>query len=657
MMFDAYGLIEKLPKIGQGHIIENLFENEFEILFPEIFFIIAITTLLLYGVIYSPMREYKYPILTRTIGWLGIQTLFFVILLIGNQNMYYETMVIINNALIIDTFTNIIKVIVLLSALFSLVISFDYLKGQKINSFEYIVLVLIATLSMLFLISSYDLISLYLAIELQSLSFYVLAAFQRNNEFSTEAGLKYFILGALSSGFLLFGASLVYGFTGITNFEELSKIVTYYTIDNLLEAQPLYTYKWDLIDFDFGIFLSWKSIYIGLLFIIVAFLFKIAAVPFHMWTPDVYEGAPTSVTAFFAITPKIAILAILLRLCLFSFYDLIETWQIIFVFSSILSMYIGTFGAINQTKIKRLFAYSSIAHVGYILIALATATIEAIESLLLYIVIYIIMILNIFSALLVMAKYDLSPNFSNIASNFETMHIPSSEHTRKNEETSSQNPSYLFHNHGNSLKLNLQNMSYIFKNSDILGFSSKTFSFLEASNPLFNRNHSLSHRNSPSLLSHNHSSIPYYKVNSLIRFKEKDRYVKYLTDFSSLSKTNPILAATLAIVFFSNAGVPPLSGFYGKLNVFLAAVESSMYFLALPAIICSVIGAFYSIRLIKILYYHNITTSWLKWTFYKPISKENSFVLAFTSFFTLFFFFYPSFLWTLTHNAALSLCF
>lgn len=223
----------------------------------------------------------------------------------------------------IDDFAQGAKTIILLSALSSILISLDYIKSQRLNSFEYIILILFSTLSMLLIVSSYDLISMYLAIELQSLSFYVIAAFQRSpqcgqNEFSTEAGLKYFILGALSSGLLLFGESIVYGFTGITNFEELTKLFTFDTV--AAHAGPLPFPEMDMLRQGTAM-----PLIIGLLFILAAFLFKISAVPFHMWAPDVYEGAPTSVTAFFAITPKIAVLSLLLRLCLYTFYDFIDS--------------------------------------------------------------------------------------------------------------------------------------------------------------------------------------------------------------------------------------------------------------------------------------------------------------------------------------------
>ena len=514
--------------------------------------------------------------MTTTVGWLSVQTLSITIWLIINTSM--PSILVFDGALILDDFTAFIKTIILLSALSSILISFDYIKNQRLNSFEFNILILFSTLSMLFVTSSYDLISMYLAIELQSLSFYVIAAFQRNlsekNEFATEAGLKYFVLGALSSGFLLFGESLVYGFTGITNFEELAKFLFMFP-DSLMAK---------------GITL------IGLLFILIAFLFKLGAVPFHMWTPDVYEGAPTTAMAFFAITPKIAIIALLLRLCLYTFYDLIETWQIIIIICSLLSMFIGTFGALNQKKIKRLLAYSSIAHVGYLLIGLATGTIESIESLLLYITIYIPMIIATFGLFLML----------------QSACAPSTLKT-------------------------ITPLQYKFKKSPV--------SSLLASNPIWNI----------------HSKDLSYRGSKLLSFTsfpgdKKENGTTHITDLSSLSKTNPLLATSVAMLFFSNAGVPPLAGFYGKFNVILDAIASSMYLVALAAVICSVLGTFYSIRLVKIIYFHRMNLRQNKRVWYKIMSKESSIIVAISFFFTIFFFLYPSFLFTITHSAALSLC-
>jgi proton-translocating NADH-quinone oxidoreductase chain N len=223
---------------------------------------------------------------------------------------------------------------------------------------------------------------MYLAVELQSLCFYVLAASKRNSEFSTEAGLKYFLLGAFSSGLLLFGCSLIYGFTGVTNFSELAKIFTGGT------GEILYTTS------------SLPACELGMVFLLVGFLFKITAVPFHMWSPDVYEGAPTWITAFFMITPKAALFAVFVRIFFESFYDFLSPWQKLIMISSLGSMILGTLAALSQTRIKRLLAFSSIGHVGYLLAGFACGTVEGIQALLIYLVVYIFMNVNLFAFLL-----------------------------------------------------------------------------------------------------------------------------------------------------------------------------------------------------------------------------------------------------------------
>ena len=291
------------------------------------------------------------------------------------------------------------KILVLIAAFLSISISLQYIKEESMNSFEYMVLILISTLSMLFLISAGDFISMYLAIELQSLCFYVMAALKRDSEFSTEAGVKYFLLGAFSSGILLFGCSLIYGFTGVTNFSELATIFTSGG-ENLL---PLFS--------------SLRACELGILFILVAFLFKLTAVPFHMWAPDVYEGAPTAVTAFFSIVPKTAILAVFIRLFFSSFYDLLFSWQAVLIFSSLASMLAGALAALSQNKIKRLLAFSSIAHVGYLLVGFCCGTVEGLQALLIYLVVYIVMTTSLFAVILSTLRREVLPtsNQSNVS--------------------------------------------------------------------------------------------------------------------------------------------------------------------------------------------------------------------------------------------------
>jgi proton-translocating NADH-quinone oxidoreductase chain N len=358
-----------------------MFEHDFLALFPEIFLINATIILLIYGVVFSTSKKYDYPPLVRNVGWLGLLSVLITILLVAVGSPLAVANLVYNN-LIIDNFTYFCQIFLLLSTASTIVMCLDYSKQESSNAFESIVLILFSTCSMLFMISAYDLIAMYLAIELQSLCFYVIAASKRDSEFSAEAGLKYFILGAFSSGILLFGCSMIYGFTGVTNFEELAKIFTGYEI-TLFGARS-------------------GGIFLGILFIAVGFLFKITAVPFHMWAPDVYEGSPTIVTAFFSIAPKISILANMLRVFIYSFYD--PTWQQLFFFCSIASMILGALAAMAQNKIKRLLAYSSIGHVGYLLIGFSCGTIEGIQSLLIGTFIYVLMTVNAFAMVLALRQ-------------------------------------------------------------------------------------------------------------------------------------------------------------------------------------------------------------------------------------------------------------
>ena len=287
-----------------------------------------------------------------------------------------------------DDVTTFFKAVVLLGALSSLLISLDHLERESINGFEFPLLLLLSTSSMLFLISAADFISMYLAIELQSLCFYVLAAFKRDSEFSTEAGLKYFLLGVFSSGLLLFGCSLVYGFTGTVEFSELSKIFA--SLANPLDTLNDVTTSTS----------SWRGCELGMIFLIIGFLFKLTAAPFHMWAPDVYEGAPTAVTAFFSIVPKPALIVVLLRLLYQSFYDFLTEWQTFLIFCSVASMVVGSFAGLAQHRIKRLLAFSSIGHVGYMLIAFCCGTAEGVQGVVIYLIIYIVVTINVFGVVM-----------------------------------------------------------------------------------------------------------------------------------------------------------------------------------------------------------------------------------------------------------------
>jgi NADH-quinone oxidoreductase subunit N len=277
---------------------------------------------------------------------------------------------------VVDDFARFLKILALIGSGAAIAMSFDYAKRERQQRFEYSVLIVLSTLGMLMLISAADLIALYLGLELMSLPLYVVAASHRDSVRSTEAGLKYFVLGALSSGMLLYGASLIYGFTGTVNFTAIAHAAA-----------------------GGGI-----GLIFGLVFLFAGFCFKVSAVPFHMWTPDVYEGAPTPVTAFFAAAPKVAGIAMFVRGAVMAFPGITNEWQQILVFVSIASMLLGAFAAIGQRNFKRLMAYSSIGHMGYALIGLAAGTVEGVQGVLVYVAIYISMTLGVFAVILAMRR-------------------------------------------------------------------------------------------------------------------------------------------------------------------------------------------------------------------------------------------------------------
>ena len=285
---------------------------------------------------------------------------------------------IFNESYKVDYLSNFIKILIVISTLFVLLTSSQYLKSIKIFNIEYPILILSSILGMMVMVSSNDLIVFYIGLELQSLALYVLASFNRDNILSSESGLKYFVLSALSSGLLLYGCSLVYGFSSSTNFSQIS-------------------FNYDQ---------STQGIIFGMVFILVGLAFKISAVPFHMWAPDVYQGSPTSVTLFFAILPKIAALTVFIRFLYTPFINLIDQWQTIIIFLSIASMLFGAVAAIGQKNLKRLIAYSSISHMGYALAGLTTGTNEGIQSSVSYISIYLVMNLAFFSCIFMLKRED-----------------------------------------------------------------------------------------------------------------------------------------------------------------------------------------------------------------------------------------------------------
>jgi NADH-quinone oxidoreductase subunit N len=410
---------------------------------------------------------------------------------------------------VVDGFAKFMKVLTLIGAGAGIILSTDYLKREGINRFEFPILVVLSTIGMLMVISSNDLIALYLGLELLSLSSYVIAAFHRDDVRSTEAGLKYFVLGALSSGMLLYGASLVYGFTGTVSFPAIAA---------LLQGQAS------------------NGVIFGLVFLAAGIAFKISAVPFHMWTPDVYEGAPTPVTAFFAAAPKMAGMAMAVRVFVDAFPGILLQWQQIIIFIAICSMALGSFAAIGQRNLKRLMAYSSIANVGYALIGLAAGTPEGIQGVALYMAIYLAMTLGAFACILGLRR-------------------------------------------GNAMFENVE-------------------------------------------------------------------------DLSGLARTHPVIAFLLAAMMFSLAGIPPLAGFFAKFYVLAAAIQTGQLALIVTAVIgavLTVIGAFYYIRIVKVIYFDEPRAP------YAPMNLNLRLVLGLSSAVVLFFWVIPSPLRGVAEAAARSL--
>ncbi|MBT3557956.1 MAG: NADH-quinone oxidoreductase subunit NuoN [Rhodospirillales bacterium] len=465
---------------------------------PELFLAVAILALLMIGVFLKSDTADNAMRTSRQIWMLSILTLVLTALLV--LTVSGERLYTFNGMFVTDQFAVFMKILILGGAGLTLLISRDYLEMNSMGRFEYGILCIFATLGMLMMVSANDLISLYVGLEMQSLSLYVLAAFRRDEQRSTEAGLKYFVLGALASGMLLYGSSLIYGFSGTTNFTVMAEMFAHG-----------------------GDYAPSLGVIIGIVFILAGLAFKVSAVPFHMWTPDVYEGAPTPVTAFFAVAPKIAGLALFLRVMTGPFGDLVDQWQQIIVFVSIASMVLGAFAAINQTNIKRMMAYSSIGHVGYALIGLAVGTETGVYGVLVYLGIYMFMTVGTFACILCMRRGE--------------------------------------------------------------------------------------------------------------------RMVEDISDLAGLSKSQPLLAMALTIFMFSMAGIPPLAGFFGKFYVFMAAVEAQLYGLAVIGLVTSVVGAFYYLRIIRVVYFDEAGDP-----FDKAVSRPIAFVVTLSAAIMVFFILYPALL-------------
>ena len=397
-------------------------------------------------------------------------------------------------AFVSDPFARLMKLLTLGGSVLTLIMSVGFAREEKFDKFEYPVLVVLATLGMLLMVSANDMLALYLGLELQSLALYVIAAINRDSIRSTEAGLKYFVLGALSSGMLLYGCSMIYGFTGSTDFAVLAQS---------LGGEPS------------------VGLIVGIVFLSAGLAFKISAVPFHMWTPDVYEGAPTPVTALFASAPKFAAIALFCRVMVEPFGEIASQWQQIIVLISVGSMVLGALAAIMQTNIKRLMAYSSIGHMGYALVGLAAGSEIGVRGVLIYMAIYLVMNVGTFAVILCM--------------------------------------------------------------------------------------------------------------------RQQGRLVENISDLAGLSRTHPMMAVALTIFMFSMAGIPPLAGFFGKLYVFLAAIEAGLYILAVIGVVSSVVGAFYYLRIVKVMYFDEPVEE-----LDSPVRRELGTVIAVSGLFTLLFFLWPA---------------
>ena len=340
--------------------------SNLNILLPEIFLTLSIFSILMIGVFVKRSFNLTFNLTSAIL----IVTIFIILNASTNETKIFL------ESFIRDTFSSFFKVLILIASLFVLNSSKNFIVDNKVNKFEYPIIVLISILGMFFMLSSNDLILFYLGLELQSLSLYILASIDRDNLRSSEAGIKYFVLSALSSGLLLYGCSLLYGFTGTTNFDLIANELTKNNTGAIF----------------------------AMVFILVGLAFKISAVPFHMWTPDVYEGAPTSITSYFAVVPKVAGLALLIKFMEVPFKNILVEWQIILIFISIASMLLGAVAAIVQKNLKRLLAYSSIGHIGYALAGVATGALPGYESATIYITIYVVMNIGAFSCLYLMKK-------------------------------------------------------------------------------------------------------------------------------------------------------------------------------------------------------------------------------------------------------------
>ncbi len=434
--------------------------SDIKLFSPEIILILGAIFILLYGIFFKKNKNSNKKILY--ISLISLIAAFYCsiyVVDIGTNTF--------NNLLNNNLYTLFFKILVFSGTIVIIYISYEYLKDLSAITPEFFFLILLSLVGILVLISSRNIISMYLGLELQSVCLYILASYRKYDIKSSEAGVKYFIIGALSSGILLYGLSVIYAFTNSTDFYEISK-----SINLSLQSNE-----------------NFLIINIGFVLILCGLFFKIAVVPFHMWAPDVYEGSPTSITAFFTTIPKIGVIAFLIKFLNTTFESYSDAWFQILYLVSVISMILGSIAAVNQSNIKRLLAYSSISHMGFILIGILTANHIGIKSVQLYISIYMLNVLGIFTCILCLKN----------------------------------------------------------------------------------------------------------KINGY--------YLENIKNFSGLLKKNPFLSFSFAILLFSLAGIPPLSGFFGKLYILISAIESKLYVLSVIAVLTSIISAFYYLRIIKVIFF------------------------------------------------------
>jgi NADH-quinone oxidoreductase subunit N len=523
-------------------IIETMKLSEMSV-FTEFFLGISIMYLIINCLFISINSQQRFPLIQSSLINLSVLTIFMSCCLLWNDCLGSLRYVSFSNTIINDYLSFSSRFIIGISSLICLLLIKQYLIAQKINSFEYVIILLFAVLGLFLLCSSNDLMTTYLAIELQSLSFYLLTAFKKNSSYSVESGLKYFILGSFSSGLFLFGSSLIYGALGTVNFSELRDLHIFNANNNslmsIIDSNGIsLLYFNSLSSFNYKIILETGNfLIIGLLFIFVSLFFKLALAPFHMWSPDIYENSPTSSAFFFAIVPKISIFIVILR---FSSSVLISdlSWSKgVVSLVAVLSIVVGSLGGLEQRKFKSLLAYSSISHMGYLLISYISESFDGFQMLFCYLIVYISSGLCIWSV----------------------------------------------------------------------------FMFLRLK-----------------------------KTNE----KKQNRD---LADFVLLAKSNKILAIILMTALFSIAGVPPMVGFLAKLNILLAIVKKSMYFIAFFILMFSIVSTFFYLRIVKILFFEPCIVGKL----YFPITSRKVVIVVLLFYFFLFSFVNPTTLYLVTYKMSL----